>query len=394
MIASLHHLRIFLAVAEHGSVTRAASMTHITQSAVTQAIAKLTANTKTPLFHRHQKGLTLTKAGDILAARVTRVFDLIDPALSDIAPRLKRSVTVAQLKALIALYETENFTLAAERLGLAQPTVHKAVSQFEADANRTLFLRTPKGMLATRPAQVLAQKARLAFVELEQAEADLADADGHEVGLIVIGAMPLSRSHILPRAIAEFRHQRPQLLLRVLEGTYDSLVEGLRRGEIDLLIGALRAPDLVEDLTQEALFEDELAFVARPDHPLLSKNSITIDDLGQHPWVVALPGTPTRKHFDDLFMQAGKPAPISIVESGSIILMRELLKISPHLGCVSKRQVLPEIESGQLAYVPFALGETERMIGLTYRSHWLPTAAQHDFLTHLRATAAPGVFLA
>ena len=84
-----------------------------------------------------------------------------------------------------------------------------------------------QALIATRPAQTLAQAARLAFAELAQAEADLADMSGREVGRIVVGAMPLSRSYLLPRASARFRQHRTTLPIKALDGPFGDQMAGL-----------------------------------------------------------------------------------------------------------------------------------------------------------------------
>jgi DNA-binding transcriptional LysR family regulator len=375
---NLRHLRVFLAVVESGSVTRASEQGLVSQPAVTQAMAKLEREAETALFRRTPHGLFPTAAGEVLADRVGRALGQLDRALDDVAPRLRLTATSAQLQALIAMREAENFTLAARRLGVAQPTVHRAITQLEQEAGRALFERTAYGIIATRPARALARAARLAFAELDQAEADVAETLGREVGRIVVGAMPLSRSSVLPAVIAGFRALRPRLPILVRDGPYDDLLAGLRRGEIDLLIGALREPAPIGDVEQRPLFHDELVLVAGRDHPLAAESAITAADLARYPWVVARRGTPARLHFDRLF--AGGPAPASFVESGSVVLMRELLALSDHLGCISRLQAQAEADRGNLAILPFPMGGTARPIGLTLRARWLPTRAQRQFL--------------
>jgi DNA-binding transcriptional LysR family regulator len=347
----------------------------------TGAAGVVYAGAETALFRRTPRGLFPTEAGAVLGERVRRALGLLDPALDAVAPRLRLTATVSQLEALVAMRETENFTLAARRLGIAQPTVHRAITQLEQEAGRTLFERTARGMLVTKAAQPLAQAARLAFAELDQAEADIAEMTGREVGRIVVGAMPLSRSSVLPATIVGFRRIRPTLPILVLDGTYDELLAGLRRGEIDLLIGALRDPAPVGDIEQRLLFHDDLVLVARPGHPILSASAVTPARLAAYPWVVNRTGTPIRAYFDRLFEDSA--APRSIVDSGSVILMRELLTASDHLGCTSRLQA--EAEGGTLAILPYAMPGTVRPIGLTQRAGWLPTSAQRDFVAMLGA---------
>lgn len=377
---NLRHLRFFAAVAELKSLTATSERWHLSQPAVTQAINKLEREAGGPLFDRTRHGFFLTPRGEILLKRVESAFALLDPILGEISPRLRISLTYAQLQALIAVSESENFTLAARRLGLAQPTVHRAVTQIEQEAARSLFERTSFGILPTRLCQALAQAARLAIYEFDQADAELAQFDGSEAGAVVIGAMPLARSILLPRALARFRQQYPTFAVRILDGTYDALLGDLRRGSIDFLVGALREPAPIEDVIQERLFDDRLALLARPDHPLAKQTSVSIDDLLAYPWVVPRLGTPTRTQFETLFTSVGKATPQRLIESGSLLLMRGVLGESDHLGCISRHQSKPECDHGLLAQIPFSTDHLIRPIGLTYRQNWQPTRIQQQMM--------------
>lgn len=380
---NLRHLRVLLAVVDTSSVTKAADLCHVSQPAVTQALAKIEATVGAVLFTRRPNGLFANPLCELLVLRVRRAFVYLDPAFEDVAPRLKVTATVSQLEALVAVREQENYTLAARRMGISQPTVHRAVSQLEREAGRVLFERTAHGTMATRAAQVLAQAARLAFAELAQAEADLAESRSEEAGRLVIGSMPLSRSHILPIAIARFRKERPRLPVQIVEGPYAEMLAGLRRGEIDFLIGALRDPAPIGDIEQSVLFHDTVVIVAGNDHPLAGRNLMKVEELAAYPWVVATEGTPIRRHFDRLFTDCPAGPPRSIVESGSLILMRELLSESEHLGFISGGQARAEIDRRLLTALDFDLAHTRRPIGLTRRTGWLPTAAQSAFLALL-----------
>jgi LysR family transcriptional regulator of gallate degradation len=100
--ANLRHLRVFLAVADSGSVTRVAEQGLVSQPAVTQAVAKLEREAETALFARTPHWLFPTAAGEALANRARRAFGLLDPALEDVAPRLRLTATSARLPAVAA----------------------------------------------------------------------------------------------------------------------------------------------------------------------------------------------------------------------------------------------------------------------------------------------------
>ncbi|MBY6203125.1 LysR family transcriptional regulator [Maritalea mobilis] len=384
---NLRHFRVFLAVAELRTPTAAADRCLVSQPAVTQALSKLEREAGGSLFDRTRQGFFPTERGDVLHARLKRAMDRLDLGLAEVAPRLIRTATTAQLQALIAVVETQNVTLAARALGLAQPTVHRAITQFEQEAGRSLFERTSFGMVATRVCRDLAQAARLAFSEFDQVEADLADFDGREVGRIVVGALPLSRSVVLPEAVASFRAARPKSKVTILDGPYNEMLSSLRRGEIDFVIGAMRDPLPIEDVVQEPLFVDHLCVLARPDHELAKQRDVPLAELVQHPWAVPRPGTPSREQFDAMFEAMGMALPESIVECGSILLMRELLLKSDLLGCISGQQAKAELRNGLLVRLHTRIDWPGRKIGLTYRRDWMPTSAQSRLLDEVRKAA-------
>ena len=154
------------------------------------------------------------------------------------------------------------------------------------------------------------------------------------------------------------------------------MISGLRNGEIDFLIGALRYPAPIDDVEQTPLFDDTLAIVAGPKHPLAGKSGLGVEDLLPYAWAVAASGTPTRDHFERMFSSAGMKTPESIVETASLILIRELLVNSDHLGCVSALQAEAEIKAGRIARIDFELSNTARPIGITTRRGWKPTPSQ------------------
>ena len=382
---SLRHLRLFLSVVELKSLTLAAEACGVTQPAATQAIARLERRAGGGLVRRSRHGTFVTDRGEVLARRVRRALGFLDPALAEVSPRLARTITLGQVTALVAVREAENFTLAARRLGLGQPGVHRAVAQVEREAGRPLFERTAHGLVPTRACRALAQAARLALAELEQAGADLAEIDGGAAGRIVIGALPLSRSAILPRALARFRAQRPVQPVTVIDGVYGEMLQALRRGDVDMIVGALRDPAPIGDVMQERLFDDRLAFIAGRGHPLTGRTDIAVAALAREAWVVPRAGTPARAQFDALFAAAGVDPPASILECGSILLMRELLGEAPLLGCISAMQAEAELREGLVARLDVRVALPGRPIGLTVRADWEPTAAQRLLRDLIRA---------
>ncbi|BFM49742.1 LysR family transcriptional regulator [Marinomonas sp. THO17] len=391
-IPNLRHLRVFLAVTELKSITRASDSIFLSQPAITQAIAKLESSLGTLLFERHSDGMYPTASGEIWQKRVSRAINHIQTATQDIvkdnkdtAPKnLVALISTTQLRALVAVSEAQNFSIASRNLAVSQSSVHRAARDLERLLGVTLFEKNSLGTSATKAAQTLAKATKLAFSELRQGIHEINALQFKDVSTITIGSMPLARMTILPKSILRFNERHPDVNIKVTEGPYSDLLHHLRQGDIDIILGALRYPSPADDVIQEELWSPPLSIIARKDHPLLQHQQIDAQQLAQYSWVVPTEGTPTRQAFEDIFADAKIPLPARLVESSSQILIRELLLESDRLTLMSAHQVEREINIELLSVIPFPLEHTRRPIGLCVRKSWLPTLTQSHFLSLLR----------
>ncbi|WP_409418708.1 LysR family transcriptional regulator [Marinomonas sp. RS-M-Aa-14] len=393
-IPNLRHLRVFLAVAELKSITRASETIFLSQPAITQAIAKLEGLLGAALFERHSDGMHPTPSGEVWQKRVSRAINHIQNATLDIVKdntpkeRVQKNlvalISTTQLRALIAVCEAQNFSIASRNLAVSQSSIHRAARDLERLLGVVLFEKNSLGTNATKAAQTLAKATKLAFSELRQGIYEINALQFKDVSTITIGSMPLARMTILPKSILQFNERHPDVNINVTEGPYADLLHHLRQGDIDIILGALRYPSPADDVVQEELWAPPLSVVARTDHPLMSKHPVSAKELAQFAWVVPAKGTPTRQAFEDIFHDAGIPLPTRLVESSSQILIRELLIESDRLTLISAHQVEREINIELLNVIDFPLDHTRRPIGLCVRKSWLPTVTQSHFLSLLR----------
>lgn len=392
-IPNFRHLRVFREVARNRSISLAATQVHLSQPAITQAIAKLEDQLGVLLFERRSDGMIPTAAGVLFFDRVDRALNLVRNGAREavrLASRKKvkgfadfdRLLTTAQLRALVAVSKAENFSLAARAVGISQPSVHRAARDLERLSGVSLFVQSSQGIDLTPSADALAQSVRLSFSELEQGFTEIDEMLGVDSGRIVVGTLPLPRTFVLPAAVSSLLAERPDVRICVIDGPYDDLLHDLRHGEIDILVGALRDPVPIDDVVQEALFSDPLAIIGREGHPLGRRRRIDLDDLAGYPWVLPRQGTPTRDSFEQMF--DGRTAPDCSVETSSLVLIRGLLLGSDRLTMISAHQIRHEEETGVLAPLRFDLSSTSRPIGITLRRDWRPTASQQRFLERLR----------
>lgn len=387
---NLRHLRAFAVVAETNSVTKAAELIFLSQPTITQAINKLESTFGSELFERVNNGMFPTSGGKLLLKRVLRAQELLTKSLrshtsgSD-AERLMHNISTTQLKALIALAKTNNFTIASRNQGVSVSSIHRSARDLEHLMPVSMFEKTSFGVALTKPAIALAKAAQLAFQEIQQAYMEIQSLHNREVGEFVIGSMPLSRTYILPKVINDITERYPNFKISIIDGPYDDMLQGLLHGEIDILLGALRHPAPSKDVTQLQLFTAPLCILVGQQHPLAAQQTLSIEQLTDYPWVVPREGTPTRTAFTQFFNDADIAPPQQLVETGSHNLIRELLLNGQRIALLSEQQVHREIDQGLLTKLPFTLPDSERDVGITQRIGWHPTSRQEEVLNLIKA---------
>jgi DNA-binding transcriptional LysR family regulator len=393
MHPNLRHLQCFREIARAGSLGAAGRAMHLSQPAVTQAVAGLEAWFGAPLLTRRSHGVTLTSAGELCLARSERALTQLRDALLETRTLdgqrgdFTRLVRARQLGALSAVVELGNYSAAARARRTSQSSVHRSAKELEKLLGIALFERTSFGLTPTRDAQRLARRVRLAFGELAQAQAEVRALQGGASGRTVIAALPLARSYIVPATLLEFSQAHPHHGVEIIDGTYANLLASLRGGESDILIGALRDPAPGGDVVQEHLFDDPLAIIARAGHPLAGRRP-TVASLRKYQWIAPRRGSPLRAQFDELLATSGAKAPVAALECNSLAAARAFLLESDRLMLLSAHQIHYEMRAGLLVALPHPSGKVLRPIGLTLRRDWRPTAPQERLLEVLRRVAS------
>jgi LysR family transcriptional regulator, regulator for genes of the gallate degradation pathway len=382
---NLRHLRLFLEVGDQGSQHAASLATGLTQPAISQAIRNLEVKLGCRLFERSRHGMQLSAEGKILDIRARRMFAVLagmhpwagTPASFD--NRLK----MQHLAILVEVDQVRQYSGAARSLGLSAPTVHRLARELDHLAIEPPFRRVGNSIETTATGEHLVAHAGLALVEIAAAIVDLDDLAGASTGSITLGAMPLARTDILPDVICDACESDPKASVDLVEADYHTLIEGMRRGAIDIILGASRGLQAGSDIVEQIIFADELSVFARRGHPLDGRRDITTEDLAQYPWITPQLGSPTRTAFERLF--EGQAPRFGLITSSSLVVVRALLARSDRLTLLSRRRALYEEDQGLLVPLDFALPQTRRNICISTRRDWRPTRFQSAFLERLKA---------
>ena len=388
------HLYCLLSVAEHESISRAAEIVHLSQPAVTQAVTKIEKLIDQRLFDRSGRGLHPNEAGQIFIRRTKRAIALLTEGFSQASreqrlnpSRLLRNLNTTQLRALIQLAESGSYALAGRQLGISHSSVHRSIRELQAWSGIEITQPGRNGIRVTARANRLANQAKLAFGELRQGIEEIRMLSSQSQVSLTLGCLPLARHRLIAKCLTEFLGQYPDANVRLDEGPYEDLFNRLLRGDLDVLVGALRGNLSEAKMKEIPLFESEVAWVVGSQHHLAKSSELTLREIKDECFWINRPGTPMRNIFERQFIDSDLPLPERIIQSSSHEVMLDLLKNTEMVAMVSYHMVTAEIRNGDLHLLPIEVAGAYRQIGYTVRDNFIPTAAQQRFLTLLTEQA-------
>ena len=159
---------------------------------------------------------------------------------------------------------------------------------------------------------------------------------------------------------------------------------GLRAGDIDFILGALRDNDATSGLKNERLMSEDMVVLVRRDHPLTHARDLTITGLRDAQWILPRSNAPARALFEAQFKRLKVKPPLPTVETADLAVIRGLLLGTDMAAALSAQQLHHEIQSGQLAVLDVPLHNTRRDIGLTMRAAGTPSPAARALIDAIR----------
>ena len=293
------------------------------------------------------------------------------------------SLRMRHFDVLLAVATEGSMQRAAQRVHLTQPAISKLVRELEIMFGSPLFERSKRGVTLTEGGRALAIRAEYLRNDIERAREEVAAIGRGTLGSLRIGALPVAESALLPHSLMALRKIAPALRIRVQEGTSAALLDQLRRGEIDCVIGRLDSGAGGQDIRAETLVRLPTRIVARRRHPLAARKRLTPEQLAAYPWVLPQPGAPIRTVIDGVFAAAGIQAPVPLVESTSIRLNYELMRSSDMIGVMPDDAASAYEAVRTLAILPFEFGDRLPFVGVMTRTA-PPSHALSLFLRVLR----------
>ena len=189
---------------------------------------------------------------------------------------------LSQLRYTVAVAETGNFTRAAERSHISQPSLSQQILNLEREIGHKLFHRLGRKAVLTEAGATFLERARRILFEVENAAKELSDHPALD-RRITVGAVPTIMPYLVAPLIADCRTKHPNLLIHAREDFRHSLVRAVVEGDLDLAVVTLPVKD--PRLSIEPILTEPLLLVVGQNHPFASRKAIDIVDLAEETFI-------------------------------------------------------------------------------------------------------------
>jgi len=198
---------------------------------------------------------------------------------------------------------TGSFAEAAIQLHLSQPALSVAMKNLEQSLGGKLLARTTRSVTLTPEGKAFYPVARRLLSEWEQSMQDVRNHFALGRGKLDIAAMPTYTTNFLPKILAEFHSQYPNIHITVHDVIAENVVQMVREKRSDL--GITFAPEDAPDLHFQPLYQDRFVAILPFKHPLLEKQTLKWIDLLACPHLSLQRPAGTRKLIDQALQEKG-----------------------------------------------------------------------------------------
>jgi DNA-binding transcriptional LysR family regulator len=212
--------------------------------------------------------------------------------------------TLQQLRILKAIATEKNFTKAGKLLYLSQPSLSKQIKTLENNLDVLLINRENNKISLTENGKVFLQYSERILALCEESCRALIDLKNGERGNLTVGASQTIGTYLMPRVLALFAQNYPQIDLKVQVNSTRIIAKNIINREIDIAVVGGEIPyELKKNLTVESFVEDEFSLIVSKSHPFSSKKLITKEDLYHLNFITLNSNSTIRKFIDNILSQ-------------------------------------------------------------------------------------------
>jgi len=286
-----------------------------------------------------------------------------------------------QLQYAIQIAIERNFSRAAEKLHIAQPSLSQQLSKLEKEIGVLLFQRSTNSVELTHAGSLFVEKSQKILDMVEQLKKEMEDISQMKKGRLVVGSMPITGSTILPFVVPVFQAAYPDIEITLVEETSSNLETLTMNGQTD--ISLLSLPLREDSLVYETLLEEEIVLAVPPTHRLAaSKEPIRIEQLEKESFIALKKGQGFRKLTLELCQKAGI-TPNIVFESSNMETVQSLVAAGMGIGFVP--YLISKRSFSELSPIHLTLeGRPTRTLVIAYRKGRYISKAAEAFVTTMK----------
>jgi DNA-binding transcriptional LysR family regulator len=300
-------------------------------------------------------------------------------------PEVAEMVDV-KLVTLLKVYETGNYTRAAEKLSLTQPAVSQHIKQLERELGVVVFDRTGSKIRLTPEGKLVLQYAERVvslYVNLQQSLVDRQ----HSIERLHVGITHTSESNIVTEVLARYTEQDSHMKITIQTDSLNNLYEMLKTYRIDI---AIVEGDVTDPSINSILLDtDFLVLAVCNDHPLASRGIVTIDELKRERMILRLPSSGTR----NLFAAHLESRNLSlddfniILEVDNIATIKDLIRRNYGVSILARSACMDELKKGKMTVLPIENLSMIREVNILYHNTFKHAEILQDIVRIYNETA-------
>lgn len=287
-----------------------------------------------------------------------------------------------QLEYFTVLCQELHFTRAAEKLGIAQPSLSQQIRLLEHEVGMPLFDRIGKQNILTDAGKILLDHSYSIFHEISQARAAISELQGLERGTLKIGALLTVVNYLLSPTVIDFHNTYPNIELSVQGLRTGDIYKKLLQNELDLGITFL--PLAYEDLDAIPLYKEDLAFAVPKDHIIAKEESVSLQVLKETSSIL-LPETYFLRQVINEQCRLMNFAPKPVLEMTTMESIVQMIDKGVGVTILPKAY-LDYVNNNRIKTIPIQDPVITTQIGIAYRKNKHLCAASRVFMDQLIKT--------
>ena len=258
-----------------------------------------------------------------------------------------------ELKTFIQVVKYRNFTKAAKKVNLSQPTVSLHIKRLEQYFDTTLITRSSKSkeVLITKQGEFLYEKGQDLIAQIDLLKGELLQIDDKAKKKILVGASKTIGDYFLPQIIGDFSNKYPDIQLEVFIENTAHICDMMNEGEIQ--VGLIEGIDPYYDFDREYFYQDRMV-VAVSNKSALATMDVSIEDLNNQIWISREEGSGTQEYLK-LFLNMHNITPKNVIVFNSNYAVKEAVKNGIGITIISECVVSHAAFDKELNILPLEL---------------------------------------